>query len=135
MGGPTRSDPVTGGQLGGPDTPLDWTVALAQFRPGLYRYLLHCLRNSDSAEELAQEVYLRLLRVENQGPPLPEAIRDSLFDSMVSQRAERKAAVPHLGLGPYIARLIAEFHGGRLRAENLPGGGGVAFEVALARAL
>jgi dedicated sortase system histidine kinase len=76
-----------------------------------------------------------LLRVENQGPPLPEAIRDSLFDSMVSQRAERKAAVPHLGLGLYIARLIAEFHGGRLRAENLPGGGGVAFEVALARAL
>ncbi|HUN67381.1 MAG TPA: ATP-binding protein [Burkholderiales bacterium] len=75
------------------------------------------------------------LRVENEGPPLPEAIRDSLFDSMVSLRSERADGVPHLGLGLYIARLIAEFHGGRLHAENLPGGRGVAFEAALARAL
>jgi dedicated sortase system histidine kinase len=75
------------------------------------------------------------LRVENQGAPLPDAIRDSLFDSMISLRGERGAGVPHLGLGLYIARLIAEFHGGALRAENLPGGGGVAFEAALARAV
>jgi signal transduction histidine kinase len=74
------------------------------------------------------------LRVENQGPPLPDAIRDSLFDSMVSLRSERSGGVPHLGLGLYIARLIAEFHGGSLRAENLPGEGGVAFEAELARA-
>jgi two-component system, OmpR family, sensor histidine kinase ChvG len=73
------------------------------------------------------------LRVENQGPPLPDAIRDSLFDSMVSLRGERSSGVPHLGLGLYIARLIAEFHGGSLRAENLPGGGGVAFEADLVR--
>jgi dedicated sortase system histidine kinase len=75
------------------------------------------------------------LRVENQGPPLPDAIRDSLFDSMVSLRSERADGAPHLGLGLYIARLIAEFHGGTLRAENLPGGGGVAFEAPLARAV
>ena len=75
------------------------------------------------------------LRVENQGPPLPDAIRDSLFDSMVSLRNERTGAAPHLGLGLYIARLIAEFHGGALRAENLPGGGGVAFEARLSRAV
>lgn len=75
------------------------------------------------------------LRIENQGPPLPDAIRDSLFDSMVSLRGERSGGVPHLGLGLYIARLIAEFHGGSLRAENLPGGGGVAFEAELARAV
>ena len=73
------------------------------------------------------------LRVENQGPPLPDAIRDSLFDSMVSLRSERSSGAPHLGLGLYIARLIAEFHGGALRAENLPGGNGVAFEAGLAR--
>ena len=76
-----------------------------------------------------------VLRVENQGPSLPDAIRDSLFESMVSLRAERADGVPHLGLGLYIARLIAEFHGGTLRAENLPGGGGVAVEAALARAV
>jgi signal transduction histidine kinase len=75
------------------------------------------------------------LRVENQGAPLPDAIRESLFDSMVSQREARAGGAPHLGLGLYIARLIAEFHGARLVAENLPGGAGVAFEARLARAL
>ena len=73
------------------------------------------------------------LRVENDGPPLPEALRDSLFGSMVSHREERPGgAAPHLGLGLYIARLIAEFHGGTLRAENLPGARGAAFEATLA---
>ena len=75
------------------------------------------------------------LRVENGGPPLPDAIRDSLFDSMVSLRSERSGGVPHLGLGLYIARLIAEFHGGALRAENQPGGGGVGFVASLLRAV
>ncbi len=73
-----------------------------------------------------------VLSVANQGPPLPDAIRDSLFDSMVSLRGERSGGVPHLGLGLYIARLIAEFHGGTLHAQNLPGGG-VSFEARLAR--
>jgi signal transduction histidine kinase len=49
---------------------------------------------------------------------------------MVSVRGERsrdgKSAEPHLGLGLYVARLIAEFHGGSIRAENLASGGGVA---------
>jgi signal transduction histidine kinase len=70
------------------------------------------------------------LAVRNQGPPLPEAMRGNLFDSMVSLRAERgrdgKSGEPHLGLGLYVARLIAEFHGGAIRAENLTSGSGVA---------
>ena len=68
--------------------------------------------------------------VENQGPPLPEAMRGSLFDSMISVRAERswegRPGEPHLGLGLYMARLIAEFHGGAVSAENLATGAGVA---------
>jgi len=71
------------------------------------------------------------LRVENDGPALPEAIRESLFESMVSQRKDRGGATPHLGLGLYVARLIAEFHGGGLAAEDLPGGAGVVFEARL----
>jgi len=76
-----------------------------------------------------------LIRIENQGPSLPASIRESLFDSMVSLRSEHSGAVPHLGLGLYIARLIAEFHGGALHAENLAGGRGVVFEASLARAV
>jgi dedicated sortase system histidine kinase len=69
------------------------------------------------------------LGVENKGPPLPEAMRGKLFESMVSVRAGRHGegtnVEPHLGLGLYIARLIAEFHGGEVRARNLASGEGV----------
>jgi signal transduction histidine kinase len=50
---------------------------------------------------------------------------------MVSVRRETGGAVPHLGLGLYIVRLIAEFHGGRARAENRNDGGGVVVTVTL----
>jgi len=70
------------------------------------------------------------VRVANPGPALPEAMRGKLFESMVSVRAERgrdgKSGEPHLGLGLYVARLIAEFHGGAISAENLAQGSGVA---------
>jgi len=61
---------------------------------------------------------------QNQGPPLPDEMRGTPFESMVSVRKERGAG-PHLRLGLCIARLIAEFHGGNVRADNLPSGGGV----------
>ncbi|HZZ91276.1 MAG TPA: ATP-binding protein [Usitatibacter sp.] len=71
------------------------------------------------------------LAVENDGPPLPDAA--PLFDSMVSMRgAERGAREEgHLGLGLYIVRLVAEFHGGRVHAENVAPTRGVRFVVEL----
>jgi len=71
------------------------------------------------------------LRVENEGAPLPAAMHERLFDSMVSIRAEQKSDEPHLGLGLYIVRLIAEFHRGRVRAADRDRGGGVAVSVTL----
>ncbi len=71
------------------------------------------------AERLAR------LAVQNQGPPLPQEMQGTLFESMVSVRRERRSDEPHLGLGLYIARLISEFHGGGIRADNLPTGEGV----------
>ena len=58
------------------------------------------------------------LTVANAGPPLPAGVEDRLFDSMVSVRAGHAAQGPHLGLGLYIVRLIAQFHGGSARAAN-----------------
>lgn len=68
-----------------------------------------------------------LLTVTNPGPPLPERMRTQLFDSMVSMRSGESSR--HLGLGLYIAKLIAEGHGGSISADNV--GNGVVFEVRL----
>ncbi|HKJ20229.1 MAG TPA: ATP-binding protein [Woeseiaceae bacterium] len=68
--------------------------------------------------------------VTNPGPPLPERIRSQMFDSMVSMRGGKDSR--HLGLGLYVARLIAEGHGGHISADNVEGG--VTFTVAMPRA-
>jgi len=65
-----------------------------------------------------------LLSMSNAGPLLPEDMRGRLFESMVSVRGQASGD-PHLGLGLYIARLIAEFHGGRIAAANRHDGSGV----------
>ncbi len=71
------------------------------------------------------------LAVHNEGPPLPDALGDSLFNSMVSVRGDRDRERPHLGLGLYLVRQIAEFHGGRVAAANAAQGEGVVFAVTL----
>src|SRR5262245_22821413 len=69
-----------------------------------------------------------VLTVSNRGPRLPEAMAGKLFESMISIRgAESKE--PHLGLGLYIVRLIAEFHGGTAQAMDREDGSGVVVRV------
>ncbi|HYN14027.1 MAG TPA: ATP-binding protein [Burkholderiales bacterium] len=72
-----------------------------------------------------------VLSVANKGRSLPEGMRSRLFGSMVSVRETGDPAKPHLGLGLYVARLIAEFHAGRIDAADLPSGDGVAVSVRL----
>jgi dedicated sortase system histidine kinase len=67
------------------------------------------------------------IAVTNPGPPLPERLR--VFDSMVSMRSGKDSK--HLGLGLYVAKLIAEGHGGRIAADNVDGG--VCFTVTVPR--
>jgi dedicated sortase system histidine kinase len=84
---------------------------------------------------LAADGRFARLAVENSGPPLAEETLGRLFDSMVTLREPDRtrggAEGAHLGLGLYIVRLIAEFHGGRVRASNLADAAGVRFEVEL----
>lgn len=72
------------------------------------------------------------LSVSNTGEPLPESMQGRLFDSMVSLR-EGSQDGTHLGLGLYIVRLIAEFHSGRVSAQNRVDQTGVIFTVSLPR--
>jgi len=71
-----------------------------------------------------------IVTVENPGPPLPEKMRSQLFDSMISVRPG--GSDEHLGLGLFIARLIAEGHDGSIRADNADSG--VRFAARLRRA-
>ena len=72
---------------------------------------------------------------EQQRPAAAAEMAGRLFESMVSVRADgagephlaRKE--PHLGLGLYIVRLIAQFHGGEARAANREDGSGVVMRV------
>ena len=68
-----------------------------------------------------------LLGVSNPGPRLPETMRAELFHSMVSVR--KGDADKHLGLGLYIAMIIAEGHNGSISADNADDG--VIFTVRL----
>ncbi|WP_456375714.1 ATP-binding protein [Thiolapillus sp.] len=68
--------------------------------------------------------------VSNRGSTLPENM--DIFQSMVSVRSDQQRQ-PHLGLGLYLVRLIAEFHGGGTRAENLPTVNGVRICFSLLR--
>jgi dedicated sortase system histidine kinase len=71
--------------------------------------------------------------VDNDGPLLPEGMEGHLFESMVSVRPSGDASEPHLGLGLYIVRVVAQFHGGSVAAANKPDGSGVAMSVTLPR--
>lgn len=70
------------------------------------------------------------LTVFNEGPPLPADA--DVFQSMYSGRKGRQDE-PHLGLGLYLVRLIAEFHGGHVTAANRTSPAGVAITLSLSK--
>jgi two-component system sensor histidine kinase ChvG len=78
--------------------------------------------------ERAQGNYV--MQVQNDGPPIPQALLGRLFESLFEQRQGRDDK-PHFGLGLYIVRLVAEFHGGTAVAANRSDGGGALFTVTL----
>lgn len=77
------------------------------------------LQNKDNATQIS---------VINRGPALDPGMHDKLFDSMVSIR-QGESDEPHLGLGLYIVKLIANFHNGHASAANTQDG--VIFKICL----
>ena len=74
------------------------------------------------------------LEVDNVGPPLPAGLDEKVFDSLVTVRERASSGpddAPHLGLGLFIVRLIAEFHDGSVRAFPRRDHRGVVFRLSL----
>jgi two-component system sensor histidine kinase KdpD len=68
-----------------------------------------------------------LVEVINEGPPVSEEHLEHIFDKF--HRVTEAEHVPGTGLGLSICKGIIEAHGGRIWAENLPGG--FAFKLTL----
>jgi len=128
-GGYAAAYPGRGFEVSVPDGPV-----MLRGAPDLYAQMLDKLAaNAVDFATGEEPIRVRLdssggLTVSNRGALLPGGMSERLFESMVSLRAER-GAEPHLGLGLYIVRLIAEFHGGRARAVNREDGSGVVVRV------
>ncbi|MBR9784994.1 MAG: proteobacterial dedicated sortase system histidine kinase [Gammaproteobacteria bacterium] len=79
-----------------------------------------------SLEKKDKQVFLS---VSNPGPLLPQGMKNQLTQSMVSVRKENEMQntthSPHLGLGLYIANMIANFHKGQLLLNDKTDGTGV----------
>ncbi len=70
------------------------------------------------------------ITVGNRGPTLGESAH-LLFERLVSHRSSKSSS--HFGLGLYIVRVIAEYHGGTVNAFNLNDKSGVLISVQLPR--
>ena len=66
-----------------------------------------------------------VLTIANQGNLLPDNMQYQLLDSMVSVRKQQNTEQPHLGLGLYIAKIIAQYHQGNITIDNLKNKSGV----------
>ncbi len=128
---------ITLGEPGEPLVVVGSPDLLAQLLDKLVDNALGFARPGSAVEvELHRYGRTGTLSVRNEGPLLPVAMGGRLFESLVSVRPAPPSAPdtsggPHLGLGLYIARLIAEFHGGSAAAHDRPDGRGVIVTVTL----
>ena len=81
--------------------------------------------NAPIAIELSGKPNAPVVCIRNKGPLLPSDMQTQLFDSMVSVRDTSQTDVPHLGIGLYIAKTIAQFHHGEIHIANTPNKDGV----------
>jgi two-component system sensor histidine kinase ChvG len=80
---------------------------------------------------LTTDVDFLTLFVTNEGAQIPADLVENIFDSMVSVRETNPDNRLHFGMGLYVARVIAEYHGGSARASNLLNGKGVTIRIKL----
>ena len=107
-----------------PAHPLTLVADSGQLRQVLLNLLLNAFDSVGPGGRVVLEVEPAgdgdrelLIRVRDNGPGIPDSVRDRLFDPFVSSKSSGT------GLGLTICRRIVENHGGRIVAENRPDGG------------
>ncbi len=87
-----------------------------------------CPRSGTITVRLSRSGGLYAIEVSNDGPLIPPAMLGLLFESLFEHR-QGVDDKPHFGLGLYIVRLVAEFHGGTATAANREDGSGPVFTL------
>lgn len=117
--------------LGGPALACVQATAL---RRVLGNLLGNALRYGERAEvTVAVQGDRVLLRIDDQGPGIPEAQLEAVFQPFYRVESSRNRATGGSGLGLYIARDLTLRQGGELRLSNRPEGG-LRAELSLRRA-
>jgi signal transduction histidine kinase len=81
--------------------------------------------------EISKQQQHLIIKVSNAGRTLPVGMETQIFEGMVSIREKNLSDNSHLGLGLYLAKLIAQHHQGQLIATNWPNQKGVSFSLRL----
>ena len=116
---------------GAPATVLGDGARLGQVLGNL---LDNACRHTPSGGRIEVRVWsggLAVVRVTDDGPGVPRADRERIFDRLVRLDDARAAERGGSGLGLAIARGIARAHGGDLRCVDPPGGRGATFTLTL----
>jgi phosphoserine phosphatase RsbU/P len=61
-----------------------------------------------------------VLKVHNDGPPIPQSELPTIFDPFSRREKQDRAAVRHLGIGLFVVRQIVEGHSGKISVTSTP---------------
>lgn len=102
--------------------------------PELFAQMLDkIIANAIDFSEEKSAITIKVVQIEkgfsvqiiNLGASLPDKMQHQLFDSMVSVRHSASRDQAHLGLGLFIAKIIAQYHQGQISIKNLTDSKGV----------
>ena len=93
-------------------------------RRALKNLIDNALKYGGSARvRLLEQDHGRLILIDDDGPGIPEADLDRVFEPFVRLEASRSRETGGTGLGLSVARTIVHAHGGTLQLANRPAGG------------
>ena len=87
-------------------------------------------KNTSIILRVSRDGDMAILEVINEGVYLPAGMDERVFEPMVSL-GRKDATKTRLGMGLYLVKLIATYHGGNVQAQNLINKRGVKFIVSL----